>query len=613
METILTTWKEGLDSRRSNLTSSLHALEAATDVHINQGAEVEKRRAFVDFGAQAATAFGLEATSAGLVTFGSAATPALPAQVGYVRLQHPSDNTKTMTAILCSCSFGGNAWAVAQFSNGDVFLYYNGVVIPASINGQVLTGATSNLSVATQLYKFLNTSYFKSLGIQASAPVLNGTSYYVDVFSTPGVSFSVTSLIQNSVAGSLGTLLISTQSQGTASSQSNFAFQVFMGNTGQITQLLVSTDGGVTFGVSLLGAAITWATGDKTGYATALNIAATVSSSLTALPITAQANNNQVTLLADSSLGATPNGYPVKIITTGDFCLDDMVLDLSGVSTFSSSNLLVGSPTVVFTGQVYNGGGTYVQSTPAGTYFWHKGANDISMAVGGGSTFYADNFFTIGGTTNITFTGIASALVTAKLTKMVEILGSATTATTAVLLVQAMATKIRAYCIANALNYTACASQSVAKQLVVSRNLIVSTNDFYPILATDLVGVAGILGTVVQTKPVLQLSYLAFTSQSGIINVSLTGGSEPFLVTLTKASTNDVIQVNLPNGSPSTVTGSFLISVGVIASDSNGNTNAIFTLSVVDFAGNTVSATITIADSFSNTTRVWTITSVTFS
>lgn len=614
-EQILSSWQDGLDSRRSNLTTSPHALEVATNVHINQGAEIEKRRAFVDFGLTVATEFGLEVTSNGLVNFGSAVVGALPTGVSYVRLQHPSDNTIAMTAIVCSCSFAGKSWAVARFANNDVFIYYDGSVIPACTNGLVLTGAATNQGVATQFYNFLNTSYFTSLGFQVAAPVLNGTSYYVDVYSTPGVSFALVAAIVSSAAGTLGTLLISTQSQGTAFSQANFGFAVYMGNTGSLFSVKVSTDAGATFGVSLLGTPIPWATNDKTGYATALNIASTISSSVTALPIIGNANNNQVTLLADSSLGATPNGYPVQIVSTGDFCLDDMVLDMTAVAVgaLTSTSLLVGSLATVFNAQTYNGGGTYVQSTPAGTYFWHKGANDVSMAVSGGSTYYADNFFTIVGTVNITFTGIASAPVTAQLTLMVEILGSVTTGTTAALLVTAMATKIRAYCTANGLNYTACASQMNTKQLVVSRNFITSTLQFYPILATDIVGAAGIVSPIVTTKPILKGSYIIFTNTSGIINISVVGGAAPYLVSFTStqsiANGTDQYNFNLPEGNPSALTGSFQISLA-ITNRGLGSHTMQFTLSLQDSTSNVTTLNISVVST--GTAAAPVISSVTF-
>jgi hypothetical protein len=280
MEYVIDDFSNGLDTRRTNLTTSQKALVTAQNVHINQGAQIEKRRAFVDVGSLPNTVFGLELTSSGVVVFGSVATPSLPSGVGYVQCVHPADTSQGMTAILCSTSFGGKAWCAAKFANNDVFLYYDGTVIPASVNGQVLSTKNSNLNVATQLYNFLNTAYFTALGIKASAPVNNAGAYYVDIYGTPGTSFSITSALTASNAGSgtIGTLLISNESQGTAFTQSNFGFMVVAGSTGTLATVNVSTDGGTTYTVALLGAAVSWVASDTTGYNTALNIAATITS-----------------------------------------------------------------------------------------------------------------------------------------------------------------------------------------------------------------------------------------------------------------------------------------------------------------------------------------------
>jgi hypothetical protein len=609
MEYVIDDFSNGLDTRRTNLTTSQKALVTAQNVHINQGAQIEKRRAFVDVGSLPSSVYGLELTSNGLVVFGSVSTPSLPSGIGYVQCVHPSDTSQGMTAVLCSCSFGGKAWCAAKFANNDVFLYYNGTVIPASMNGQVLSTKNSNLNVATQLYNFVNTAYFTSLGIKASAPVLIGSSYYVDIYATPGVSFTITAA-PTSASGTLATLLISNASQGTAFTQANFGFSTSMGNTGTLSAVDVSTDGGVTFGVHLLGTAVSWAGTDATGYATALNIASVISSSLNTLPITAKANNNQVTLLADSSVGSTPNGYPVKLTATGDFCLDSMVLDLSGVSSAftsgtGSTSLLVGSLQTVFNGQIYSGGGSYVSTAlPAGTYFWHKGANDVSMAVAGGATFYADDFFTIGAPTNITFSGTASAAVTAQLTKMIEILGGNIKAATPAALVTAMAAQIRTN--GASAGYTACASQSNKNQLFVSRLVVRSDYQFYPVLASDITNVAGINGTVVQTKAVLTGYYIPFVvsdqtsnfkTASGVLNVSIVGGAAPFVVSAvagTNSGGNNGPASFVANFSNVPVTGSFLVGLTATKGAATGTSTQQYNISTQDAVGQVATNVLTL-------------------
>jgi len=100
-------FRYGLDSRRSELVAQLGTLKTLTNAHINQGGEIEKRKAFSPFAdlamlvGDAQALFGLETTELGLVTFGSAllfgttptlGQPVLPAAlvgVVYQQLKHP--------------------------------------------------------------------------------------------------------------------------------------------------------------------------------------------------------------------------------------------------------------------------------------------------------------------------------------------------------------------------------------------------------------------------------------------------------------------------------------------------------------------------------------------
>lgn len=70
--TILQNFKQGLDTRRSELTSVPGCLVTCENGHVNQGGEIEKRKAYVKTLLPEDT-FGLEAVSTGLVVFGSVA------------------------------------------------------------------------------------------------------------------------------------------------------------------------------------------------------------------------------------------------------------------------------------------------------------------------------------------------------------------------------------------------------------------------------------------------------------------------------------------------------------------------------------------------------------
>lgn len=167
-------FKYGLDLRRSNLTSIPGTLQTLNNCHVNQGGEIEKRKAFVRTTLPAST-FGLESSSTGLTTFGSNADPGgwpRGAVTAYQRLQHPAvlmaalnanvswqtympspilsftaDATKhAMTGIKWSVSFKGVLIAVATFADGNSFLYYDGYLVMQSAAGLLFDGFNTQQS-----------------------------------------------------------------------------------------------------------------------------------------------------------------------------------------------------------------------------------------------------------------------------------------------------------------------------------------------------------------------------------------------------------------------------------------------------------------------------------
>lgn len=162
--TVIDSFKSGLDTRRSVLTSVPGSLQTLENAHINQGGEIEKREAFtIDTTTSfPLCTFGLEATDAGLVTFGSvsAATagtmPTINGKtVTYQQLVHPGTTYggtgAYMTAVPWSTNYNGKAVVAATFSDGATFLYYDGKIIEQSWEGVVLAGLSSVSALATGL------------------------------------------------------------------------------------------------------------------------------------------------------------------------------------------------------------------------------------------------------------------------------------------------------------------------------------------------------------------------------------------------------------------------------------------------------------------------------
>jgi len=117
---------EGLDTRRSLLTTAPGALLTCKNAHITRGKEIEKRKKFAEFAALPAGTFGMQAAGNRIYVFGSSATPSgMPATITYQQLKH-KDNTTQMSEIIFSETFNGQVYAIAKFVDGSIYHYFNG-------------------------------------------------------------------------------------------------------------------------------------------------------------------------------------------------------------------------------------------------------------------------------------------------------------------------------------------------------------------------------------------------------------------------------------------------------------------------------------------------------
>ena len=158
----------GLDARKFRLAAPAGTLTTAINGHVTPGAEIEKRKAFVrvenptETTSLPAGTFGLCATSAGLVVFGSAdlAAEDYPAGFSYQRLQHPavlagetySAGSHAMTGVVWSEVYSGLAFVLAQFADGRTFAYFDGDLVEDYVAGLILPYlAGDNVKIATAI------------------------------------------------------------------------------------------------------------------------------------------------------------------------------------------------------------------------------------------------------------------------------------------------------------------------------------------------------------------------------------------------------------------------------------------------------------------------------
>lgn len=391
----LQNWKFGLDTRRSELTSQPGTLEVAQNVHINQGAEIENRKAFIDQGANSANVFGLDVSSGGLVQFGSAASGSvtIPAGTTYIQCAHPTDSTKAMTALLCSCNFGGDVFSAAKFGT-ETYLYFNGIVIPSSIAGQILTTATptvqTNAQIAAQMFNILSGQAFNDTGIFVEN--LSGAKF--NIYTAYGTTWvpNITTSIQPTSTGVITTALLSTSTEPVNGSAGPASLTLYAGNSGQISTLN-DIAGAITY--KLITSAVAFTTDINTTIAnlsSAINTQGNAATNTPNLAPVATSSTNTVSVTTTVNL---PSNY-LRYITTGNLCLENMSLDFSGVSNGTSvKNIYTSNGTNAAGGQNYGAGGiTY--GNPSGTVTGHQafkvaygtylfvfGANDTSISVNG--------------------------------------------------------------------------------------------------------------------------------------------------------------------------------------------------------------------------------------
>jgi hypothetical protein len=151
-------FRGGLDTRRMNVTATPGTLVTLTNAHITRGGEIEKRNAFVELATLPSNTTSLAAAGGQIYVFGSdpassvTFAPGTPANLSYVRLQHPSG--EALTEVLSVDFYNGQVYAAGRFADGRIFHYYNGVRITDWFDGRAratieITGGTDGGGAAT--------------------------------------------------------------------------------------------------------------------------------------------------------------------------------------------------------------------------------------------------------------------------------------------------------------------------------------------------------------------------------------------------------------------------------------------------------------------------------
>jgi hypothetical protein len=316
----------GLDRRKSELTQRPGTLQVLENGFINQGGEVQNRKAFVRT-ARIANSFGLQPTSSGLYNFGSAdlsashpvniGTVGTPIYVYYQRLKHPKDlfdgtsNTVAMTAVAFSDQYRGKAVVFATYADGNTYGYYDGTLMYDFVDGNVASWLDTNDKIA-----------------QAIEAMIDRTTEYSATRSTNTVQITGplgqgydTATNENSTSGTLTALKDSDPTNPIVARQAIGSFEVVAGSasagTNEITNIEVGAAAG-PFVAIISSTDIDWTTSNEI---TASAIATAINAHTSSPEYTAEANGAVVTIKAAASVGDTPNDFVVRVSAAGNFCV----------------------------------------------------------------------------------------------------------------------------------------------------------------------------------------------------------------------------------------------------------------------------------------------------
>lgn len=294
---LIENFEQGLDTRKTVFTAPPGSLRRLVNGHITRGKEIEKRKAFATYASLPADTFGLHSTRGELFVFGSAAAPTMPPTVQYQQLV-PVGGSASMVRVWATENFAGGVYAVAEFDNGAVHHYYDGVLVA---DWETLAAGLADAeTVAAALALRLDEDTAAQVELVGSRVLLTARE--------AGTPFTLSASVTGSGAISTSTLQASAVAVPEVRAQGSFT--IVSGTPGAGTNRIVSL---LVDGVDLIGSPLDFDTDTDT---TAAAIVTRVNGFTSGY--TASAVGSVVTVTVPPGFGASGNGRVVSVAVGGD-------------------------------------------------------------------------------------------------------------------------------------------------------------------------------------------------------------------------------------------------------------------------------------------------------
>jgi hypothetical protein len=302
-------FKSGLDTRRPAIVGDAGTLTKCINGHITRGGDVESAKEFVLYVTLPTGTFGLHSCNNRLYVFGSGVAPVnLPGQVVYQRLQHPS--SADMTELLWAENYDGLVYAIAEYSDGSVYHFYNGIRV-TDWDTQAGTIA-DNESVAAYLTDKVD-------AVTAFIATASGTDIIITA-SVAGTAFTIAQAVTGT--GTLTITQLQANQPAVTEVRATASFTV-TGGFALDTNTISVIDAGATH---LIADPVAWVLDND---ATAASCASKINQRTSIHGFTATSSGATVTIKAPVGTGATANGI-VLTVTPDNFVTVGSVSNFSG-------------------------------------------------------------------------------------------------------------------------------------------------------------------------------------------------------------------------------------------------------------------------------------------
>jgi hypothetical protein len=298
-------FKYGMDRRRPRIAGVAGTLYTLKNAHISRGGDIERAKRFVLKYSLPGGTHGLARVRDQLYVFGSAdLAAAMPLGVLYQRLIAPDG--VGLVRVLDVRTFSGKLYVVAQYDDGQICHFYNGVRVT---DWDAIGISNSNV---TTLAEYMATRLNSSPVVKASS---SGNTVTTEA-RVPGVPVIIATSTINGGGGVADQTLTNTVIQANVApvaevrSHGNVTITggTFVPEANAITQLTVD-------GTPLLTQPVHWRTSDN---ATATALAVAIGNNTSTHGYTAFATLDVVTIQAAVGLGMIANGRVVVATLTGD-------------------------------------------------------------------------------------------------------------------------------------------------------------------------------------------------------------------------------------------------------------------------------------------------------